>query len=298
MPSSMISGRPWIVPRSVDLHFWPSSTPNLQCQSTWKLCPSTNTQLLYCENLKCLCEIWRTQPKGVLSRVWPRVDQGWPKGVIGDVFEVMAQVDRRLTKVNTVDRFIRVNKPDWKPGASQPTPLKQNLVPRFDNKIRATLSNKIRVTRWKTYSLIFLGSENSDREKDTWCSPHCLNAVHEEAGDEYVHGRLKEDKLRRRCRGTSLQASNGGTQTSPRIEAWSAMQAGVLLSVFVRASYGGCRQRRLNSSLGESAVQRQRWASGGLTKTSRRGKQERRHCRARKQARLGNGNTTGGFPFS
>jgi hypothetical protein len=67
---------------------------------------------------------------------------------------------------------------------------------RFDNKIRATLSNKIRVTRWKTYSLIFLGSENSDREKDTWCSPHCLNAVHEEAGDEYVHGRLKEDKLR------------------------------------------------------------------------------------------------------
>jgi hypothetical protein len=32
-----------------------------------------------------------------------------PLGVIGDVFEVMAQVDRRLTKVNTVDRIIRVN---------------------------------------------------------------------------------------------------------------------------------------------------------------------------------------------
>jgi hypothetical protein len=29
--------------------------------------------------------------------------------VIGDVFEVMAQVDRRLTKVNTVDLPIRVN---------------------------------------------------------------------------------------------------------------------------------------------------------------------------------------------
>jgi hypothetical protein len=32
-------------------------------------------------------------------------------GVVGDVFEVMAQVDRRLTKVNTVDLLIRVNTP-------------------------------------------------------------------------------------------------------------------------------------------------------------------------------------------
>jgi hypothetical protein len=35
----------------------------------------------------------------------------------------------------------------------------------------------------------------------------------------------------------------------------------------------------------------------GWPKTSRRGKQERWHCRARKQVRLGNGNTAGGFPF-
>jgi hypothetical protein len=55
---------------------------------------------------------------------------------------------------------------------------------------------------------MFLDSENSDRAKDTWCSPHCLNAVHEGAGDGCVHGKLKEDKLRRQCRGTSLQASN------------------------------------------------------------------------------------------
>jgi hypothetical protein len=54
--------------------------------------------------------------------------------VVRDVFEVMAQVDHRLTKVNSVDRIIRVNKPGRKPGASQPTPLKQNL----DNKITAT----------------------------------------------------------------------------------------------------------------------------------------------------------------
>jgi hypothetical protein len=46
------------------------------------------------------------------------VDQKGSLGVIGDVFEVMAQVDHRLTKVNTVDRIIRVNKPGRKPGAS------------------------------------------------------------------------------------------------------------------------------------------------------------------------------------
>jgi hypothetical protein len=78
----------------------------------------------------------------------------------------------------------------------QPTPLKQNLVPRFDNKIGATLFDEAKVTKWKIYSLIFLGSENSDGAKDTWDSPHCLNAVHEEAGDGCVHGKLKEDKLR------------------------------------------------------------------------------------------------------
>jgi hypothetical protein len=31
--------------------------------------------------------------------------------VVGDVFEVIAQVDRRLTKVNAFDRIIRVNGP-------------------------------------------------------------------------------------------------------------------------------------------------------------------------------------------
>jgi hypothetical protein len=57
-------------------------------------------------------------------------------------------------------------------------------------------------------------------------SPHCFNVVHEEADDECVHGKLKEGKLRRQCRGTSLQASSGGTRTSPRTEAWSAMELG------------------------------------------------------------------------
>jgi hypothetical protein len=36
------------------------------------------------------------------------VDQKVSLGIVSDVFEVMAQVDRRLTKVNTVDWVIRV----------------------------------------------------------------------------------------------------------------------------------------------------------------------------------------------
>jgi hypothetical protein len=34
------------------------------------------------------------------------VDQSGSLGVVGDVFGVMAQVDRHLTKVNTVDLLI------------------------------------------------------------------------------------------------------------------------------------------------------------------------------------------------
>jgi hypothetical protein len=37
------------------------------------------------------------------------VDQKGSLWVIGEVFEVMAQVDCRLTKINTVDQIIRVN---------------------------------------------------------------------------------------------------------------------------------------------------------------------------------------------
>jgi hypothetical protein len=39
--------------------------------------------------------------------------------VVHDVFEVMVQVDRRLTKVNSFDPIVRVNEPGGKPGASQ-----------------------------------------------------------------------------------------------------------------------------------------------------------------------------------
>jgi hypothetical protein len=37
------------------------------------------------------------------------VDQKGSLGFVGDVFEVMAQVNHRLTKVNTVDWVTRVN---------------------------------------------------------------------------------------------------------------------------------------------------------------------------------------------
>jgi hypothetical protein len=65
------------------------------------------------------------------------------------------------------------------------------------------------------YSLTFLGSENSYKAKDTWNSPRYFIAVREGEDDGCVHGKLKEGKFRRQCRGTSLQASSGGTQTSP-----------------------------------------------------------------------------------
>jgi hypothetical protein len=135
-----------------------------------------------------------------------------------------------------------------------------------------------RLQRWKLYSLTFLDSENSDGAKDTWDSPHCINAVHEEAGDGCVHGKLKEDELRRRCRDTSLQASNGGTQTSPRTEAWSAMQAGVLLSVFFELLL------EVVDEDGETACSASGRSNGrngivaGWPKTSQRGKQEWRRC--------------------
>jgi hypothetical protein len=51
------------------------------------------------------------------------------------------------------------------------------------------------VARRKTYSLTLLGSENSDWVKDTWCSPHSLNAVHEEACDECAHEKLRADRF-------------------------------------------------------------------------------------------------------
>jgi hypothetical protein len=149
---------------------------------------------------------------------------------------------------------------------SQPTPLNKISSQDSSTRLEQLLPTRQRLKRWKIYSLTLLDSENSNRVKDTWCSPHCLNTVHEEADDGCVHGKLKEDKFHRRCRGTSLQASNGETRTSLGTEPWSAMQSGVLLSVFSRASSGGCRRRWRNSLLDGWAEQRQRWASGGVAK--------------------------------
>jgi hypothetical protein len=48
---------------------------------------------------------------------------------------VMTQVDLRLTAVgrlDSADSAISANDANKKPGASQPTPFKKNLVPRFE----------------------------------------------------------------------------------------------------------------------------------------------------------------------
>jgi hypothetical protein len=131
--------------------------------------------------------------------------------VVGDVFEVMAQVDHRLTKVNAFDWTIRVNGPAENLGRHSQPPLNRISSRDSTTRLEQLLPTRRRLQRWKVYSLTLLDNENSDGAKDTWCSPHRLNAVHEEADNECVHEKLKEDKLHRRCRGTSLQASSGGT---------------------------------------------------------------------------------------
>jgi hypothetical protein len=73
--------------------------------------------------------------------------------------------------------------------------------------------------------------------------------------------------------------------------------AGVLLSVFFQLLLEVVEED------GKTTCSASGWSNGrdglvaGWPKTSRRGKQEWWRCRARKQARLGNGNTAGGFPF-
>jgi hypothetical protein len=106
------------------------------------------------------------------------------------------------------------------------------------------------------YSLTFLGSENSYRAKDTWDSPHCFIAVHEGEDDGYVHGKLKEDKLLQLSRGTSLQASSGGTQRSPRSWTWSTMKSGSSPGL-LRASPGGGTKtaNQLARRVGEAAAE-------------------------------------------
>jgi hypothetical protein len=118
----------------------------------------------------------------------------------------------------------------------------------------------------KTYPLTLIGIENSDRTKDTWCIPNCLNAVHEEAGDEYVHEKLRADRFRLRCRGTFLLASSEATRTLPGNEPLLSMQARVLLSVFFQTSFRGGRRRRREHLLGEGWSRRRRWFGGGLAK--------------------------------
>jgi hypothetical protein len=183
----------------------------------------------------------------MFSRWWPRMTVVWLKST---------QLACSLGLINPAEILGRHSLPPLNRISSR------DLTTRLEQRFLTGQG----LQRWKIYSLIFLDSENSDRAEDTWGSPHCLNTVHEEAGDGCVHGKLTEDTLRRRCRGTSLQASNGGTRASPRTEAWSAMQTGVLLSVFFRASSGGCRWRQRNSLLGESTEQQQRGASGGVAK--------------------------------
>jgi hypothetical protein len=88
-------------------------------------------------------------------------------GVVGDVFEVMAQVDRRLTKVNTIDLLIRVNTPAENLGRHSPPPLNRISSRDLTTRLEQNLLMSPRLQRLKIYSLTLLGSENSDGAKDT-----------------------------------------------------------------------------------------------------------------------------------
>jgi hypothetical protein len=104
-------------------------------------------------------------------------------GVVGDVFEVTAQVDHRLSKVNIVDLLIRVNTLAENLGRHSLPPLNRISSRDSASRLEKHFLMRQRLQRWKIYLLTFLDSENSDGAKDTWCSPDCLNAVHEEADD-------------------------------------------------------------------------------------------------------------------
>jgi hypothetical protein len=124
-----------------------------------------------------------------------KVDQGGSLGVVSDVFEVMAQVDHRLTKVNSFDWIIRFNNPAGNLGHHSLPPLNRISPRDSTTRLEQLLPTMQGLQRWNIYSLTLLDSENSNKVTGTWGSPHCLNAVLEEAGDGCVHEKLKEDKL-------------------------------------------------------------------------------------------------------
>jgi hypothetical protein len=129
----------------------------------------------------------------MFSRWWPRLTVVWPKSTrLTVVWPKSTRLTGSLGLINLAENLGRHSLPPLNRISSRDstTRLEQHLLMRQ------------RLQRWKIYSLTLLGSENSDRAKDTQCSPHCPNAVHEEADDECAHGKLKEDKLHRRCRGT------------------------------------------------------------------------------------------------
>jgi hypothetical protein len=130
-----------------------------------------------------------------LTVLWPRVDHKgvltWSRssiGFVGEVFEVMTQVDLGLANVSRfdlADSAISVNDANQKPGASQPTPLKKNLVPRFDQqKLEWFLPSWQGLQREKDISAYTSQHREFRCNNGTRCVTYCLIAVHEEVGDK------------------------------------------------------------------------------------------------------------------
>jgi hypothetical protein len=148
----------------------------------------------------------------------------------------------------------------------------------------------------KIYLVTFLDIENSDRTKDTWCIPRYLNAVHEGAGDECAHEKLRADRFRLWCRDTSLPASSEATRTPPITESWIAAwlesfswpTSELPLNVV-------SEDRGITCSARNGVDERDGKWQVGQKLTG--GEQEWWWCRARKDVRLGTDGTDGGLPF-
>jgi hypothetical protein len=149
-----------------------------------------------------------------------------------------------------------------------------------------------RVTKGERYIwLHFSTSRIQIGQKTQGASLAVPNTVHEEAGDECAHEKLRADRFCLQCRDTSLPVSSEVTRTPPGSESWIAARAWVLRLTYFRASSQRHQWRRRDSLLVEERSRWERWLVARWLKTSRRENKERWWHQARKDARPGTGST-------
>jgi hypothetical protein len=99
-------------------------------------------------------------------------------------------------------------------------PLKENLVLRFDYKIRVIPPIMTRGYKGRKISTLHFPVSRIQMEQSTRFVPYSLITVHEEAGDECAHGQLTADRFHLQYKDTSLPTSSEMTRTLPRTKSW------------------------------------------------------------------------------